>query len=45
MVWSPSMRRVWIEICSTMHKIHAKESPSMRRVWIEIFLIQTKSHK
>ena len=33
---SPSMRRVWIEICTAISSCSAFMSPSMRRVWIEI---------
>ena len=35
-VWSPSMRREWIEIQSLKDELHGAESPSMRREWIEI---------
>ena len=36
--WSPSMRRVWIEIYPSFYRMMAGGSPSMRRVWIEISL-------
>ena len=35
--WSPSMRRVWIEIFVRERRVTlVYTSPSMRRVWIEI---------
>ena len=34
--WSPSMRRVWIEMPVSAMVDVCGASPSMRRVWIEI---------
>ena len=35
--WSPSVRKVWIEIGSLRNVCHTRlPSPSVRKVWIEI---------
>ena len=34
---SPSLRRVWVEICKhTADSAAEQRSPSLRRVWVEI---------
>ena len=35
-IWSPSMRREWIEMLNVIDVDKLDESPSMRREWIEI---------
>ena len=40
-LWSPSMRREWIEMCCILQlRPCCQMSPSMRREWIEIYSLR-----